>query len=62
MKDTISSNNLWCGLNYHINGSEPVPDKFIVDNHLNPAYKAWVRQNQHVLSWIVASVSKSVLP
>ncbi|KAG5605187.1 hypothetical protein H5410_026679 [Solanum commersonii] len=38
------------GLNHHIDGSELVPDKFIADNQLNSAYKAWARQGQLILT------------
>ncbi|KAH0644122.1 hypothetical protein KY284_032006 [Solanum tuberosum] len=43
-----------CGLNHYIDdldGDQP-----------NPAYKVWVRQDQLILSWIVASVSESIIP
>ncbi|KAH0641421.1 hypothetical protein KY285_032262 [Solanum tuberosum] len=43
-----------CGLNHYIDdlyGDQP-----------NLAYKVWVRQDQLVLSWIVASVSESIIP
>ncbi|PHT42430.1 hypothetical protein CQW23_16455 [Capsicum baccatum] len=35
---------------------EPIPDKLIADDQLNPAYKAWVGEDQFILSWIVASL------
>lgn len=70
MKLTSSNFLLWktqllhmvcgCGLNHHIDGREPISAKFLADNQLSPAYKEWVREDQLVLSWIVASVSESV--
>ncbi|XP_019241979.1 PREDICTED: uncharacterized protein LOC109222024 [Nicotiana attenuata] len=50
-----------CGLNHHIDGSEPVPKSLLEDSKPNPAYKVWVREDQLVLSWIVASVSEGIL-
>jgi len=51
-----------CGLNHYIDGSEPAPPRVLDGDKPNPAYKVWVRQDQLVLSWIVASVSESILP
>ncbi|KAH0705987.1 hypothetical protein KY285_010521 [Solanum tuberosum] len=51
-----------CSLNHYIDGSEPVPPRVLDGDQPNPAYKVWVRQDQLVLSWIVASVSESILP
>ncbi|XP_019252782.1 PREDICTED: uncharacterized protein LOC109231585 [Nicotiana attenuata] len=51
-----------CGLNHHIDGSEPVPDTLLEDSKPNPTYKVWVREDQLVLSWIVASVSEGSKP
>nr|XP_016444583.1 PREDICTED: uncharacterized protein LOC107769838 [Nicotiana tabacum] len=51
-----------CGLNHHIDGSEPIPTQFLDQNMLNLAYKVWVREDQLVLSWIVASVSENIRP
>lgn len=50
-----------CGVNHHIDGSELTPTQFLAENHLNPEYKAWVRKDQLVLSWIVASILESFL-
>ncbi|XP_015168010.1 uncharacterized protein [Solanum tuberosum] len=50
------------GLEHHLDGSQPIPKRFLGENQLNPLYQNWARQDQIVLSWIVASVSESVLP
>lgn len=50
------------GLEHHLYGSQPIPERFLGENQLNPLYHNWVRLDQIVLSWIVASVSESVLP
>ncbi|KAH0712562.1 hypothetical protein KY289_008521 [Solanum tuberosum] len=53
-----------CGLNHHIDGITQTPTQFLDDTNTkpNPTYTIWLRQNQLVLSWIVASVSESILP
>ncbi|KAH0702254.1 hypothetical protein KY285_016534 [Solanum tuberosum] len=50
------------GLEHHLHGSQPIPERFFGENQLNPLYQNWVRQDQIVLSWSVASVSESVSP
>nr|AAU90288.2 Polyprotein, putative [Solanum demissum] len=41
-----------------------IPTQFLDDTNTksNPAYTVWLREDQLVLSWIVASVSESILP
>ncbi|KAH0637514.1 hypothetical protein KY289_037429 [Solanum tuberosum] len=51
-----------CGLDYHIEGNEVIPERLLDNNEPNPAYNSWVREDQLVLSWIVASVSEGILP
>ncbi|KAA8519426.1 hypothetical protein F0562_013699 [Nyssa sinensis] len=51
-----------CGLEHHLDHSEPVPLPVLADGSPNPAFKLWKCQDQIVLSWIVASVSEGVLP
>lgn len=51
-----------CGLGHHINGSAVIPDQVLTCDQPNTAYHVWVRQDQLVLSWIVASVSEGILP
>ncbi|KAA8537041.1 hypothetical protein F0562_029519 [Nyssa sinensis] len=51
-----------CGLEHHLDHSEPVPLPVLADGSPNPAFKLWKRQDQLVLNWIVASVSEGVLP
>ncbi|OIT06745.1 hypothetical protein A4A49_61418, partial [Nicotiana attenuata] len=53
-----------CGLNHHIDGSKPMPTQFLDDTNTkpNPDYMVWLREDQLVLSWIVVSVSESILP
>ncbi|KAH0776743.1 hypothetical protein KY290_008154 [Solanum tuberosum] len=53
-----------CGLNHHIDGTTQTPTQFLDDTNTNPnpEYTIWLRQDQLVLSWIVASVSESILP
>ncbi|KAH0676662.1 hypothetical protein KY285_024463 [Solanum tuberosum] len=51
-----------CGLGHHIDGSQVNPGQFLSDDQPNPDYHVWVRANQLVLSWIVASVSEGILP
>ncbi|KAH0729420.1 hypothetical protein KY289_000608 [Solanum tuberosum] len=51
-----------CGLDYHIEGDELIPKRLRDDNEPNPAYNSWVREDQLVLSWIVASVSEGISP
>ncbi|KAG5597213.1 hypothetical protein H5410_038445 [Solanum commersonii] len=51
-----------CGLNHHIDGTTQIPPQFLDDTKSNPAYTVWLREDQLVLSWIVASVSESILP
>lgn len=51
-----------CGLDNHIEGDEVIPERFLENNQPNPAYNSWEREHQLVLSWIVASVSKGILP
>jgi len=43
-----------CGLDYHIEGNEVIPERLLDNNEPNPAYNSWVREDQLVLSWIVA--------
>ncbi|KAG5616111.1 hypothetical protein H5410_015935 [Solanum commersonii] len=50
------------GLEHHLDSSQPIPERFLGENQLNPLYQNWVRKDQIVLSWSVASVSESVLP
>ncbi|KAH0764690.1 hypothetical protein KY285_000561 [Solanum tuberosum] len=47
-----------CGLDYHIEGDEVIPERLRDDNEPNPTYNSWVREDQLVLSWIIASVSE----
>ncbi|KAG5581987.1 hypothetical protein H5410_052614 [Solanum commersonii] len=49
-----------CGLNHYIDGSESAPPRVLDGDKPNPAYKVWV--DQLVLSWIVTSISESILP
>nr|XP_016502233.1 PREDICTED: uncharacterized protein LOC107820461 [Nicotiana tabacum] len=53
-----------CGLNHHIDDSKQMPTQFLDDTNTkpNPAYTVWLREDQLVLSCIVASVSESILP
>lgn len=51
-----------CGLYYHIEGDELIPELLLDNNQPNPAYISWVREDQLVLSWIVASVFEGILP
>ncbi|KAA8535609.1 hypothetical protein F0562_030612 [Nyssa sinensis] len=51
-----------CGFEHYLDHSEPVPLPVLADGSPNPAFKLWKRQDQLVLSWIVASVSEGVLP
>ncbi|KAH0650606.1 hypothetical protein KY285_030696 [Solanum tuberosum] len=51
-----------CGLGHHIDGSQVIPGQFLFDDQPNPNYHVWVRADQLVLSWIVASVSEGILP
>ncbi|KAG5568347.1 hypothetical protein H5410_064636 [Solanum commersonii] len=53
-----------CGLNQHIDGTTQIPTQFLDDTNTksNPAYIVWLCEDQIVLSWIVASVSESILP
>nr|CAD1820632.1 unnamed protein product [Ananas comosus var. bracteatus]CAD1838934.1 unnamed protein product [Ananas comosus var. bracteatus] len=70
IKLTSSNYLLWktqitpflCGhqLIHHIDGSTPPPPKEI-NNAANPAYKDWYIKDQIVLSWILSSISESVL-
>lgn len=52
-----------CGLNHHIDGTTQTPPQFLNDTNTkpDPAYTIWSRKDQLVLSWIVASVSESIL-
>ncbi|KAH0685539.1 hypothetical protein KY290_017021 [Solanum tuberosum] len=51
-----------CGLDYHIEGDEVIPERLLDNNQPNPAYSSWVREDQLALSWIAASVSEGILP
>lgn len=51
-----------CSLGHHIDGSAVIPDQVLTGDQPNPAYHVWLRQDQLVLSWIVASVSEGILP
>ncbi|PHT53519.1 hypothetical protein CQW23_07981 [Capsicum baccatum] len=51
-----------CGLGHHINGSQVILNKFLSDQQPNPNYHVWLREDQLVLSWIVASVFEGILP
>ncbi|KAH0743049.1 hypothetical protein KY290_031042 [Solanum tuberosum] len=50
-----------CGLNHYLDGSKPVPPYILDGDKPNLTYKVWVRQDQPILSWIVVSVSESIL-
>lgn len=50
-----------CGLEDHLDGSQPILQRFLGENQVNLFYQNWVRQDQIVLRWIVASTSESVL-
>ncbi|KAG5614632.1 hypothetical protein H5410_014456 [Solanum commersonii] len=41
---------------------ELIPELLLDNNQPNPAYISWVREDQLVLSWIVASVFEGILP
>lgn len=49
------------GLSHHIDGSVPLPPETLDNNQLNPAYQAWFCKDQLVLSWIVNSLSESLV-
>ncbi|KAH0784242.1 hypothetical protein KY290_003840 [Solanum tuberosum] len=51
-----------CGLGHHIDGSAVIPDQVLTGDQPNPAYHVWLKQDQLVLGWIVASVSEGILP
>lgn len=44
----------------HVDGTCVAP-RAEIDGELNPQYITWLRRNQFVLSWIVGSVSESIL-
>ncbi|KAG5611496.1 hypothetical protein H5410_022777 [Solanum commersonii] len=52
----------WCSLGHHIDSSAVISDQVLTGDQPNPAYHVWLRQDQLVLSWIVASVSEGILP
>ncbi|KAK6121394.1 hypothetical protein DH2020_044858 [Rehmannia glutinosa] len=53
------------GLEGFLNGSLPPPDQFITNEenqrNLNPAYLAWMRQDQLLMSWLLSSLSEGIL-
>lgn len=51
-----------CRLAHHVDGSKSPPEKVLANNNPNPEFVVWEQQDHLVLSWIVASVSESVLP
>ncbi|XP_049344696.1 uncharacterized protein LOC125809073 [Solanum verrucosum] len=51
-----------CGLGHHIDSSAVIPDQVLTGDQPNPAYHVWLKQDQLVLGWIVASVSEGILP
>ncbi|KAG5632151.1 hypothetical protein H5410_003868 [Solanum commersonii] len=51
-----------CGLGHHIDGSAVIPDQVLTGDQPNPAYHVWLKQDQLLLGWIVASVSEGILP
>ena len=48
-----------------IDGTEPCPPKMLTNEQgqatLNPEYSIWTKKDQHLLSWINASLSEKVL-
>ncbi|XP_019161889.1 PREDICTED: uncharacterized protein LOC109158431 [Ipomoea nil] len=63
-KKQIESTLIGLDLVGYINGSTPAPAKFSdqMQTVLNPAYKAWFRQDQTVLSAILGSLSDTLQP
>ncbi|CAA0830411.1 Unknown protein, partial [Striga hermonthica] len=54
------------GLEHFITGSQRIPEEFISDpttqeRSINPAFLLWMRQDQLLASWLLSSVTESVL-
>ncbi|KAG5611748.1 hypothetical protein H5410_023029 [Solanum commersonii] len=41
-----------CGLDYHIEGNEVIPERLLDNNEPNPAYNSW-RENASIKSYII---------
>lgn len=56
------------GLTKHIDEDADIPDKFLPSNETsssaklpNPAYELWVRQDSLITTWLLGSMSNSLL-
>ena len=48
-----------------IDGTNPCPPKYIItdtSNTLNPAYHAWIRQDQLILNALIGAINHSIIP